>query len=81
VQCPDLEQARLGRAVVAGLVALLLVAAAQNALSPPPVSTDAHLAVGPGRLEAAHQLVDRAAAERVEALGRAIVIQARPRST
>ena len=69
VQVLDLEQARLRRAVVAGLGALLLVAAgAEGAVAGAGEADDADLGARPGPLEAVDQLVDGARAERVHAL-------------
>ena len=69
VQGLDLEQPRLRRAVVAGLGALLLVAAgAEGAIAGAGQADDADLGARPRPLEAADQLVDRAGAERVHAL-------------
>ena len=68
VQRLDLEQPGLGRAVVAGLGALLLVAAgAERLLAGAGQADDADVGARPGALEAGDQLVDGAGAERVVA--------------
>ena len=65
----DLEDAALGRAVVAGLQPLLLVAArAEGPLPGARQRHHSHRPIGPRQLERADQLVDRATAERVVTL-------------
>src|SRR5262249_59918049 len=66
VQRLDFEDAALGRAVVAGLLALLLVAAgAERAVPCPRQCHDADLPVDPCHLERADQLVYGAAPKSV----------------
>jgi hypothetical protein len=66
----DLEEAALGGAVVAGFLALFLVAAgAEGLVAGAGQGDDADLAVGPGALEAENEFVDGAAPEGVEAVG------------
>src|SRR5207247_157945 len=65
-----LEQPAGRGAVVAGLGALLLVAAgAERPLAGAREADDAHVGARPGAFEAGDQLVDRARAERVEPVG------------
>src|SRR4030095_5502352 len=65
----DLEETRLGRPVVAGLGALLLIAAgAERLVARAGQRADADRWIRPRRLEAVDQLVDGARAERVHAL-------------
>jgi hypothetical protein len=69
VQILDLEQPRLGRAIVAGLGALLLVAAGrEGAVAGAGQADHSHLVARPGALEAGDQLVDGACPEGVHAL-------------
>src|SRR5215472_10080573 len=70
VQRLDLEDAALGWAVVAGLLALLLVAAGTERSVPCPRQRhDADLPINPGHLERADQLVYGAAPKSVVSLG------------
>jgi hypothetical protein len=70
VECLDLEEPRLARAVVAGLGVLLDVAArAERLLTGSGERNDADRAVAPRRLETRDELLDRVCCERVVALG------------
>src|SRR5207248_5512568 len=70
VQLLDLEQAVVGRAVVARLGALLLIAPrTERAIPLPRQHRHADVSVGPRELEAVKELVDGLAAKRVVALG------------
>ena len=70
VQRLHFEQAGLGRTVVTGLAALFLIASrAEGSVAGPGKGNDADGPIDPRRLEAADQLVHRAAPERVVALG------------